>query len=32
MIQFPDRDPAGFCNSDPHPDWTGFRKNLYRIG
>ena len=28
----PDRDPTGFCNSKPDPDWTGFRKYLYRIG
>ena len=24
-IRFPDRDPTGFCNSEP--DWTGFRKH-----
>jgi len=28
MIRLPDRDPTGFCNSEP--DWTGFRKNLTR--
>jgi len=28
----PDRDPTGFCNSEPDPDWTGFWKYLYRIG
>jgi len=27
MIRFQDRDPTGFCNSEPDPDWTGFRKN-----
>jgi len=27
MIRFPDRDPTGFCNSEPNPDQTGFRKN-----
>jgi len=27
MIRFPDRDPNGFCNSEPHLDRTGFRKN-----
>jgi len=26
MIQFPDRNPTGFCNSEPDPDRTGFRK------
>jgi len=31
-IRFPDRDPTGFCNSEPDSDWTGFQKNLYRIG
>jgi len=32
MILFPDRNPAGFCNSEPDPDWTGFWKILNRIG
>ena len=27
MIRFPDLDPTGFCNSEPEPDRTGFRKN-----
>jgi len=27
MIRFPDRDPTGFCNSQPDPDRTRFRKN-----
>jgi len=27
MIQFPDRDPTGFCNSEPDPGRTGFRNN-----
>jgi len=27
MIRFPDRDPTGFCTSEPDPDRTGFRKN-----
>jgi len=31
MIRFPDRDPTGFCNSEPDPDRTGFGKKLYRI-
>jgi len=31
MIRFLDRDPTGFCNSEPDPGWTGFRKYLYRI-
>jgi len=31
MIRFPDRDPTGFCKSQPDPDRTGFRKKLYRI-
>jgi len=31
MILFPDRDPTGFCNSEPDPDWTGFWKELNRI-
>ena len=31
-IGFPDRDPTGFCNSEPDPDWTGSRKNRYRNG
>jgi len=22
--RFPDRDPTGFCNSEPDPGWTGF--------
>jgi len=26
MIRFLDRDPTGFCNSEPDPGWTGFRK------
>jgi len=26
MIRFPDRDPIGFCNSEPDPVRTGFRK------
>jgi len=26
MIRFPDRDPTGFCNSEPDPGRTGFRK------
>jgi len=26
-IRFPDRDPTGFCNSEPDLDWIGFRKN-----
>jgi len=26
MIRFEDRDPTGFCNSEP--DWTGFWKKL----
>jgi len=30
MIRFLHRDPTGLCNLGP--DWTGFRKNLYRIG
>ena len=32
MIRFPDHDPTGFCNSEPDPDWSGFCKNLHRIG
>jgi len=28
MIQFPDHDPTGFCNSEPDPDRSGFRKKL----
>jgi len=24
MIRFPDRDPTGFCTTEPDPDWTGF--------
>jgi len=24
----PDRDPTGFCNSEPDPGWTAFLKNL----
>jgi len=31
MIRFPDRDPTGFSDSEPDPDWTGFRKYLYQI-
>jgi len=27
IIRFPDRDPTGFCDSEPDPDRTGFRKN-----
>jgi len=27
MIRFPDRDPTGFCNSEPDPGRTGIRKN-----
>ena len=27
MTRFTDRDPTGFCNSEPDPDRTGFRKN-----
>ena len=27
MIRFSDRDPTGFCNSEPDPDRTGFKKN-----
>jgi len=27
MIRFPDRDPNGFCDSEPDSDQTGFRKN-----
>jgi len=27
MFQFTDRDPTGFCNSEPDTDQTGFRKN-----
>jgi len=27
MIRFTDRDPTGFCNSEPDPGRTGFRKN-----
>jgi len=27
MTRFPDRDPTGFCNSEPVPDWTGFRNS-----
>jgi len=27
MIRSPDRDPTGFCTSEPDPDWTGFWKN-----
>jgi len=27
MIRFPDRDPTGFCDSEPDPDRTGFQKN-----
>jgi len=30
MIRFMDRDPTGFCNSEPDPNWTGFRTKLYR--
>jgi len=30
-IRFPDRDPTGFCNSEPDPDRTGFRKKFNRI-
>ena len=26
MIRFPDRDPTRFCNLEPDPDRTGFRK------
>jgi len=34
MIRFPDRDPTGFCNSEPEPDRTGFWKtrNPIRYG
>jgi len=32
MIRLPDRDPTWFCNSELDPDWTGFRRYLYRIG
>jgi len=31
MIRSPDRDPTGFCVSEPDPDWTGFWKKLNRI-
>jgi len=31
MIRSPDRDPTGFCTSEPEPDWTGFWKKLNRI-
>jgi len=24
MIRSPDRDPTGFCTSEPDADWTGF--------
>jgi len=27
MIRFPDRDPTGFCTTEPDPDWTGFWTN-----
>jgi len=27
MIQFPEGDPIGFCNSEPDPGRTGFWKN-----
>jgi len=26
MIWFPDRDPTGFCTSEPDPDWLDFEK------
>jgi len=32
LIRFPDRDPTGFCKSEPDPDWAGYRKKAYRIG
>jgi len=31
MIRFPDRDPTGFCNSEPDLDRTRFRNKLNRI-
>jgi len=31
MIRSQDRDPTGFCTSEPDPDWTGFWKKLTRI-
>jgi len=31
MIRSPDRDPTGFCTSEPDQDLTGFWKKLSRI-
>ena len=31
MIRCPDHDTTGFCNSEPDPNRTGFRKKLNRI-